>query len=120
MKQLIFLLLLRNRGGFHQAVTIQRSINKPVSIDGYVPKNKKLLTNEFNYLVVSNEVGGTENLAYENFKTANCNFFLSAVPVSTGNALLTPQSYGNISGEPFNYDYSIYGLPMRKISDDFN
>ena len=48
---------LSQSGGFHQAITIEDSISKPSSIDGYIPKNKKLLTNEFNYLVVSNEVG---------------------------------------------------------------
>lgn len=101
--------------GFHQPVTIEDSISKPTSIDGYVPKNKKLLTKEFNYLVVSNEVGATEDLAYENFKSSNCNFFLSAIPTPTGNAILTPQKYGNISGEPFNYDYQIYGIPIGKF-----
>lgn len=56
---------------------------------------------------------GTENLAYENFKSSNCSFYLGAVPTATGNAILTPEKYGNISGEPYLYDYEIYGLPMR-------
>ena len=106
---------LSQSGGFHFPVTLEDSINKPSSIDGYTPKNKKLLTREFNYLVISNEVGATEELAYEHFKTNKCNFFLSAVPSPTGNAILTPQSYGNITGEPFNYDYAIYGLPLGKF-----
>lgn len=35
--------------------TITKAINKPTTIDGYNPINKKLLTKEFNYLVVSNQ-----------------------------------------------------------------
>lgn len=102
-------------GGFHQPVMLEDSINKPTTIDGYTPKNKKLLTKEFNYLVISNEVGATENLAYENFKTSNCNFFLAGVPSSNCNGILTPQNYGNIDGEPFAYDYAIYGVPLGKF-----
>lgn len=107
---------LSQAGGFHFPETLEESINKPTTIDGYTPINKKLLTREYNYLVVSNEVGATEDLAYEHFKTTKCNFFLSCVPTATGNAILTPQSYGNIGGaEPFNYDYSIYGIPLGKF-----
>ena len=101
--------------GFHSPTLLEHSISQPTSIDGYVPKNKKLLTREYNYLVVSNEVGATEELAYENFKTSNCSFYLGAIPTATGNAILTPERYGNVSGEPYLYDYEIYGLPCGKF-----
>ena len=48
---------LAQSGGFHHPIELEDSFNKPSSIDGYTPKNNKLLTREFNYLVVSNEVG---------------------------------------------------------------
>lgn len=48
---------LSQSGGFHHPIELEDSFNKPSSIDGYTPKNNKLLTREFNYLVVSNEVG---------------------------------------------------------------
>lgn len=103
-------------GGFQNKVTLEKTISKPLTIDDYTPINKKLLTREFNYLVVSNEVGATEDLAYENFKTSQCNFYLSASPCATGNAILTPQSYGNISTpEEYPFEYTIYALPMGKF-----
>jgi hypothetical protein len=83
--------------GFQNPMTVDDSISKPTSIDGYIPKNKKLLTKEFNYLVVSNEVGATEDFAYENFRTSKCEFLLSAVPCAGCNGILTPIKYGNAS-----------------------
>ena len=91
-------------------VELNFSTNKPTSIDGYTPINKKLLTREFNYMVVSNECGGTEELTYENFTTSNCQFLIEAIPTPSGSAKLTPKSYGN-SGTSGNYN--LFGLPSR-------
>lgn len=111
---------LEHSGGFQNPIIIEDSISKPTSIDGYVPKNKKLLTKEFNYLVVSNDVGATEDLAYENFKSSNCNFFLSAIPTATGNALLTPENYGNVPRRKFKFYIFNLWCSIGKISNDFN
>lgn len=75
------------------------SISKHNSIDGYTPKNKKLLTKEFNYLVVSNLSGAIEDLAYEEFKTSSCNFSLIGMACINGSGYLIPQDYGSILGE---------------------
>ena len=60
---------------------IDFSINKPSTIDGYTPVNKKLLTKEFNYLIVSNQNGANEDLAYENFNSTSCAFEIAGIPV---------------------------------------
>lgn len=60
---------------------ITKTITKPTSVDGYTPINKKLLTKEFNYLIVSNQNGATEDLAYELFNSTNCEFNISGIPV---------------------------------------
>lgn len=91
------------------------SINKPNSIDGYIPKNKKLLTREFNYLIVSNQNGATEELAYEDFNTSDCQFEVAGIPVQGGSGLIIPIKYGHrySVGDILYYD-DIYSLPAGK------
>ena len=42
----------------------------PTTIDGYTPKNKKLLTSPYSYLYVSNNAGSDVTYRYEDFKSA--------------------------------------------------
>ena len=52
-----------------------KSINKAyTNIDGYTPKNNKLFTGEYNYLLIDNNNGGAFNYKYEDFSTNNCVF----------------------------------------------
>ena len=57
------------------------TVSKATSVDGYTPKNRKLLTSEYCYLLGSNRNGGTVDYKYENFKTSNCQFQASGIPV---------------------------------------
>ena len=64
-------------------------VNKPTSLDGYVPKNKKLLTYPYCYLLGSNNNGSNNIYFYEKFVDNNevspaitdCTFRISAIPV---------------------------------------
>lgn len=64
-------------------------VNKPTSLDGYVPKNKKLLTYPYCYLLGSNNNGSNNIYYYEKFVDNNevspaitdCTFRISAIPV---------------------------------------
>lgn len=58
------------------------SISKPNNIDGYVPRNKKLLTYPYCYLSISNIQGSANILQYEKFinTSNNCTFYISGVP----------------------------------------
>lgn len=49
-------------------------ISKPSKIDGYTPRNKKLLTYPFSYLMVSNNNGSNVIYQYEYFNDDVCNF----------------------------------------------
>ena len=97
---------------YSSASEIDYSISKPSSIDGYTPKNKKLLTKEFNYLVVSNESGATSELYYENFTTSNCQFLIEGVPVPSASGRISPKAYGN-AGSGANYNP--YSIPFGKM-----
>lgn len=78
-------------------------ITKPTSIDGYTPTNKKLLTNQYCYLMVSNQSGGVYNYNYEDFKSTDCEFSLSAIPTEGCSGILTPLGYGTATGTEEKY-----------------
>lgn len=55
-------------------------INKPTSLNGYMPKNKKLLAFPFCLLNVSNNNGTSNSLQYELFNSEKCLFNIKGVP----------------------------------------
>lgn len=58
------------------------AISKPTTLNGYTPKNKKLLTFPYCYMTLSNVMGNANILHYEKFinQTNDCTFFISGVP----------------------------------------
>lgn len=53
-------------------ISVRKNYLKPdadTEIDGYLPKNKKLLTYPYNFLFVNNGAGGSLNLRYEFFES---------------------------------------------------
>lgn len=65
--------------------------SKPTSLDGYTPKNKKLLTFPYCYLVGSNNNGIANIYQYEKWTTNNCQFQISGTP--------TPRLLNKINSE---------------------
>lgn len=90
-------------------------VSSPASFGGYVPHNKKLFTQQFNYLLMSNSVGSTEEYGYEYFKGNQATFDeigqMSATPVIK----LVPRNY---KGVPYAYGYALdlTGFPNSSIS----
>lgn len=78
--------------------TFLKNISKPSTISGYIPKNKKLLTKEFNYLLVSNNNGTTAVYNYEDFNSSTCNFLMYGMASYGGQIALIPTNYGNVGG----------------------
>ena len=54
-------------GGYTAKLTNLSPITRNSTIDGYLPKNNKLFTGEFNYLYLSNNVGGDIVFNWEDF-----------------------------------------------------
>lgn len=55
------------------------SFTKQQTINGYTPKNNKLLCYPYNYLLLSNNIGQNAILHYEKFSTQICNFTVKGV-----------------------------------------
>lgn len=74
-------------------VVWNKTINKQITLDGYSPVNKKLLTYPYQYLILDNNSGVSNILYYEMFSTNNCQFELSGVPTVGGSIKCTPLNY---------------------------
>lgn len=63
--------------------TITKTYNKPSSLNGYTPKNKKLLTWPYCFINVSNNNGSANSLRYEYFHDSEGQiyFLIKGVPV---------------------------------------
>lgn len=98
-----------------------KTIIRPSSIDGYVPKNKKLLTKDYTYLIVSNNNGTSEIFNYENFNSSNCNFLAYGMASYGGEIALVPTNYGNASGMFYDIHKIAGGKypPADYIKDNF-
>lgn len=80
---------------------------RPVTIDGYTPKNKKLLTYPYNFLYVSNNGGGGAVYKYERFNNPEqCSLRICGAISPEGGTKLYPIAYNN---QTINYDEGIMG-----------
>lgn len=70
-------------------------LSKPTTIDGYTPKNNKLLTFPYSYLLVSNNNGSSNILHYERFTGVDndCKFQIKGVPTVGASIKLFPINY---------------------------
>ena len=62
-------------------------------IDGYIPKNKKLFTQPYNFLYVTNLCGSTLELGYEYFRGDKCPIIVAGTPSLSMDITLSPNNY---------------------------
>ena len=86
--------------------TEQIELTIPTTIDGYTPRNNKLLTGRYNYLLVDNNAGAQAKYDFELFYTSSAMFEIKTVPTPGCSMRLFPKYYNytgsvgteNISG----------------------
>lgn len=74
------------------------------SLNGYTPRNKKLYTYPYNYVLLSNNRGGKVELAYEDFDGDTCNFYAMGSSVGQTEVRFVPVSYKGVNQ---NYNYAL-------------
>lgn len=84
------------------------TFTKPTKVDGYTPKNKKLLTYPYCYFNISNNAGTSIPYHYEDF-SGNITFKTEGTFGLSGSTKTMPQNYKNISSSENAMDYSITG-----------
>ena len=95
------------------------NLNKPTSIDGYTPVNKKLLTYPYCYLDVYNDQSEHEELRFELSYALNdkMSFKVYNVLSPTPEAILMPQHYNNNVQTP-ETGLTISGFPQIPYFND--
>ena len=93
------------------------SINKQATINGYTPKNNKLLCHLFNYLMVSNNSGASYVYNYEDFSTSTCNFIIKMGITPGCSIRMTPQNYKGIA-EADEYSINMGKFPICSFPCD--
>ena len=84
------------------------TFNRPTSVDGYTPKNKKLLTYPYCYFNISNNAGTSIPYHYEDF-SGNITFKTEGTFGLSGSTKSIPLNYKNVSSSENAMDYSITG-----------
>lgn len=74
------------------------SFTKPSTLNGYSPKNKKLLTYPYCFLLISNNNGNSNIFHYEKWKSANCQVSFSCVPTAGASIKMSPYLYTENQG----------------------
>ena len=99
----------------------QTSFN--TTLDGYVPKNNKCLTGQFNYLYVSNNGGVDITYNYENFIGNTCKFIMYGTLEQGGAVKLSPYNskVSKRDGEYTSWTEGVDGvkLPMLSWASDY-
>lgn len=109
----------QDSSGVYNLTTNPATYNRPNTIDGFTPVNKKLLSYPYQYLNVSNNVGTTLPYRYEDFSNG-AKFRVEGVLCPSGSTKAVPVDYKNISNSENGYDYSIQGskYPMCSWNSD--
>jgi len=91
------------------------SIARNTTINGYTPKNNKMFTNPYNYLMVTNNGGSDVCYAWEDFSSSNASFSERGIVNLGCDIKLTPSNYKNtdLSG---GYEWSINRQKFPSVS----
>lgn len=84
------------RGGMIAPYTYTKTVPKQTTLNGYTPRNKKLLTYPYNALVLDNNNGSSNVLMYENWSSNDCTFEIAAVPTVGGSIKCVPTNYKGV------------------------
>lgn len=94
------------------------AMDKPDKLDTtYTPVNQKLLTYPYCYLDIYNDQCEHQELRYELFSTANCQFDRYSIISSTPEAIIYPKNYNKSTKNP-DYSLSISGFPQVPYFND--
>jgi len=89
------------------------SMDYPSSLDGYTPKNKKLLTYPYVQVLMTNNVNTYKTLRPERFQNRSIGFASILQPSYGYPALMIPYHY---NGVDFNYEYSVTLQPFPQVT----
>lgn len=94
--------------------TVTTTVVRPATLNGYTPRNKKLLTGQFANLVISNNNGSVNNLYYEYFTNPSaCVIEGTGIPTVGGSIEVYPKNYKGLTN---NFNEEILGGKYPTLS----
>lgn len=101
----------------------QEAIRKPTTVNGYTPKNNKLLTSPFSYLLIDNNSGATAKYNYELFNSTlnknECAFQINGVITQGGSIRLMPMNYNGVQGVNNHFGLTCGKFPICGWQSDY-
>ena len=97
------------------------TISRPITLNGYIPKNNKLFCWPFSYVSVTNNTGIDATFRYEDFVNATPKFFIGGALGQGCTTKLCPVSYKNytVNAEVFEYGVTGAKYPICAWSSDY-
>lgn len=106
---------------FNQPATSKSLNARPSSIDGYTPRNKKLLTYPYLYVGFNPYNGSQKIYRYEDFTNATPSFNIMSEINPNPTVAVIPQNYRGASGDSLSDIATITGYPTISYkTDTFN
>ena len=91
--------------GVNQVREDSMTITMPTALDGYTPKNRKLLTYPYNMLVVTNRSGGSMELKWEQWKASDRGKFkIYSCALGSPTIMTVPEQY---RGKLYDFDSAL-------------
>ena len=103
---------------FIQSIITKTLNSRPSSIDGYTPKNKKLLTYPYLYLGFNPSNGSSKIFRYENFANGTPVFNLISEVNPDPSVIFIPQNYRGVQNN-LNDKVSLNGYPQLSTRTDY-
>lgn len=92
--------------------------SKLTALDGYTPKNKKLLTYPYCFINVDNNGGNVVQLHYEDFTSVTYNFNIETILTPGCSTKITPANYKLTADENYLYSFNACKLPICSYGSD--
>lgn len=91
------------------------AITRPAAFGSYTPKNKKLLTQQYNFLLINNNMGTQEEYGYEYFSGGSGSFKAYAALSQSPTIRLMPINYKGVEENNL-YQVDLSGFPLASFS----
>ena len=106
---------------FTESPKIKTLLSRSNSLDGYTPRNKKLLTYPYIYLAFNPQNGTKKIYRYEDFENATPSFKIMSEINPNPTVQFIPQNYRGANGDSLSDNASLNGYPTISFkTDTFN
>lgn len=106
-------------GDTFENILIKTFTSRPNSIDGYIPKNKKVLTYPYLYLGFNPPSGSNKIYRYENFLNGTPVFKMMCELNQNPEVRFIPQNYRGVNGDNVADSISLTGYPTISWKTDY-